>query len=177
MCRSKRGKLQKSAKRNQRSKFTESLCSWIMKTKLWIPLSVIYRLYPSPMRMPASWFANTDKLNLWHKQKGLEEEEQSQRIDTTWLQNLLWNRRDQDPVELAKQKMYMSGNRIQSPGTHHPGLLMRNILQNTSSPQSCQGPQNKGGQRDCPARRSLRRQKRENVMWGPKWGSEIEKRL
>lgn len=76
--------------------------------------------------MPASWFVNTDKLNLWYKQKGLEEEEQRQRIVTTQLQNFLWNHRDRDPKELAKQKMYMSGNKIQSPGTHSPGLLMRN---------------------------------------------------
>ena len=100
------------------SSLRDSLCSWIVKTKLWIPLSVIYRLYPSPMRMPASWFVNTDKLNLWYKQKGLKEEEQSQRIVTIQLQNFLWNHRDQDPMELAKQKVYMSGNKMQSPGTH-----------------------------------------------------------
>ena len=62
----------------------------------------------------------------WYKQKGLEEEEDIQRTDATKLQNFLWNHRDRDPMELAKQKTYTSGNRIQSPGTHNPGLLMRN---------------------------------------------------
>lgn len=149
------------------SSLRDSLCSRIVKTKLWILLSVIYRLYPSRVRMPASWFVNVDKLNgtngrAWKKKNKfrgltlpsfskLPVEPQGSRSRGTgktedvhvWEQNT--EPRNSQPWSTHEK--------------HQCNLNWGAILQDTSS-QSCQGPQTKGGRRDCPARRSLKRQKK-----------------
>ena len=73
---------------------TNILCSWIgtLLLRSVLPNS-IYRFTPIPIKIPASYFLDIDKLSLHGEAKVLNSQhnikEQSQRTDTTQLQDLL----------------------------------------------------------------------------------------
>ena len=86
---------------------------------------MIYRLYPSPVRMPASWFVNVDKLNGTNK-KGWKKKKKFRGLMLPSFKTSCGTTGIETPWNWQNRRRYMSGNRIQSPETHHPGLLMRN---------------------------------------------------